>query len=226
MSSLIKNLLLSVLLPTALGFLAVIPIINSQNGYVAGYIFLPLFLLVVFASFGLFIGGLIATGIKGKPGLWVLLSSIMLLGGFLGTAMLAKEFEIGSYHEDPMIHYPPPIANKVLFKRSATNDEIERFWTEVVGYPTGEGSHWTRPGIEVVMRTAAEDGHEVVTFAFRPNATEDQKADIRTRINSYPPAYQYFENVPTAVVEPQPSLSSINVVTKKAIVTDSTNSNR
>jgi hypothetical protein len=69
-SRLVRNLLLSILLPLGLGILAILPVINRDNGYLAGFVFLPLFILVLLGSAGLFVAGLVAMGMKRTPGLW------------------------------------------------------------------------------------------------------------------------------------------------------------
>ena len=224
MNPIYKKLLITALWSLGLGALAIVPVIHSDNGYVAGYVFFPILLLIGAAALLLFIGGLITVTKPAGP--FLLLFAFLLPVGFFAGGFVAKTFELGAYREQPMFHFPPPIANKVLFKKEATHDEIERLWTHIIGYPTGETSSWTRPGIEGAARTAAENGHEVVTFSFRPEATEDQKSDIRARINSYPPVFHNFEDVPTATPAASTSPSTVsNVETKKYVVIESANSN-
>ena len=221
MRPIFKNLLITSVCSLALGALANVPVINSANSYVASYPFLLLLILIGIVAVVLFITGLIT--ISESIGPLFLLSAILLPTGFFGGAFIAKALELGAYCGEPMISFPPPVANKVLFKKGATDEEIARFWSHIIGYPTGENSSWTRPGIESAARTPAENGHEVVTFSYRPNATEEQRADIRVRINSYPPVFQYLENVTTAIPIPSPSpLVRPNVKMKK-IIPKSTN---
>lgn len=224
---LFERVLLSVALPLVAGCSLLIPVITSDNGYVAGFVFLPLFFLVSLVAGALFIVGLILTGLKGRAGLWWLPAGPLVFAGFIGLALTAKQFGLGAYREEPMISFPPPIANKVLFKKDATDEEIDKLWTHVLGYPTSETSHRTRPGVQSVARTVAEDGHEVVTFSFFSDATEEQKVDIRKRIQSYPPVFRYLENVPSATPTPLPSMQlNANVKTKKVRILESTNSNQ
>src|SRR5690242_15231875 len=107
-----KNLLLTALGSLGLGALAIVPVVDSDNGYVAGFVFLPLLLLIGIVVFVLFIAGLIT--ITKPAGPFLLLSAVLLPTGFFGGAFVAKTLELGAYREEPMIHFPPPIANKVL----------------------------------------------------------------------------------------------------------------
>ncbi len=66
MKSIHKRLLLTTALSLSVGALAIVPVVNSDNGYVAGYVFLPLLLLVGITAFVLFFAGLL-TIVKG-PG--------------------------------------------------------------------------------------------------------------------------------------------------------------
>jgi hypothetical protein len=125
-----------------------------------------------------------------------------------------------------MVSWPPLVANKVVFKKEATEQDIDFFWTDIVGYPTS-GGRWSRPGIGSVVRTQSEGGHEVVTFSFRPDASEEQKADIRTRIDSYAPVFQYLENVSTAdPVPPSPIPATENSKPKKQGIGSAPNPDR
>lgn len=192
------RVILAVVLPIAVGCLFILPTITSDNGYVAGFVFLPFFILAILLSVGLLLGGLIATGIKGRPGLWWLPAGPLLIVGFLGLAFIAKEFGWGAYREQPMIPFPPPIANRVDFKQNATHEDVEGFWTHVIGYQTdGDGAYF-RPGVQSAVRS----GERTVTFAFRADATDEQKADIRVRISAYSAVERYVENVPSEFADP------------------------
>jgi hypothetical protein len=189
---------LAFILPLVVGCVLLLPVINSDNGYVAGFVFLPLFLLVLLLSIVLFVASLIAIGVKGRPGMWWLPSGPLVFAGFFCLAVVAKQFEIGAYKEDPMVSFPPPIANKAVFKPDATEEEIDRFWTHIIGYPDEQEGMSFRPGI----LAAARSGNRVITFAFRDDVTDKQKNDVRERIKNYEPVFQYLENVSTSSYEP------------------------
>lgn len=79
-------------------------IINSENGYVGGMIFVPLFLLVIIAAIVLFIAGVIGFSLDRKSWGWgLLLSSFLLPASFIASCLVAKYFEIGAYRIQPMI---------------------------------------------------------------------------------------------------------------------------
>ena len=59
MNPIYKKLLITALWSLGLGALAIVPVIHSDNGYVAGYVFFPILLLIGAAALLLFIGGLI-----------------------------------------------------------------------------------------------------------------------------------------------------------------------
>ena len=121
---------------------------------------------------------------------------LALPAGFFGSANTAKLLELGAYREEPMTPIVAPIANKVLFKKDATHDEIERFKTAVISHQ-GVGSRGDN---------GEENGHRVVVFEFWPDASEEQKNEIRERIKNYPPVYQYLENVDTTTPQvPSPA---------------------
>ena len=211
-----KRLFATTILALSVGALAIVPVVNSDNGYVAGYVFFPLLCLIGLAAFILFVAGLV-TIVKG-PGPYLLLASIMLLAGFFGAAFVAKSLELGAYQEQPMRPIAEPIANKVLFKKEASHEEVERFWSHVIGYPTGPTSHWSIPGVGGGFRPGPERGHEVIVFSFRPEATEEEKDVVRERIRNYLPVYQFLENVDTRPTEtPEPDIDNTN--TKKPVKT-------
>ena len=146
-----KRLLITGVASLALGALGIIPVVNSENGYVAGYVYFPLILLIGFGCFVMVLAGLIT--MTRTEGPYLLLAAILLPVGFFGAALVSKSLELGGYREEPMRPITPPIANKVLFKSGASNEEIERFWTHVIGYPTDDrGGHWSRPGVGGAFR--------------------------------------------------------------------------
>ena len=172
----------------------VVPIVTSQNGYVASFVFLPLLFLLAVICLILFIVGIVFLIRENAIGLYVLLAMLVLPAGFFVSAFTAKQLELGAYREEPMIPIVAPIANKVLFKKEATHDEIENFKTQMIGVASrGDNGE--------------ENGHRVVVFEFWPDASEEQKNEIRERIKHYPPVYQYLENVETTPASVKPPAS-------------------
>lgn len=195
-----KRLIITAVASLGVGALAVIPVVNSENGYVAGYVYFPLIFLIGIVCFGMVLAGLIT--ITRTEGPYLLLAAVLLPVGFFGAAFISKSLELGAYREEPMRPITPSVANKVLFKSEASHDEIEQFWTHVIGYPTDDrGGHWSRPGVGGAFRPGPQNGHEVIVFSFTPSATEEEKNDVRERIRNYPPVYQFVENVDTTPAE-------------------------
>src|SRR5688500_1156174 len=110
------------------GALAIVPVVTSDNGYVAGYAFFPLFLLVGLVAFVLFVVGLIR--IKENSGPILLLAAVLLPAGFFGAALISKQLELGAYREDPMVPIVPEASNIVLLKKGTTEEQISAFWNE------------------------------------------------------------------------------------------------
>lgn len=214
-----KLILFTAIASIALGLSAVAIVVNEPNGYIAGFTFFFLFLLITLGSGALIIGGIVTAIINQTRRFapLLVLAAVLLPSSFFVGASVAKQFELGAYRQEPMVTFPPSVANKVLFKKEATHDEIEKFWSHVIGYPTGGSSHWTRPGVAGGARTPAENGHDVVIFSFRPDATGDQKADIRARIKAYSPIYQFLENIDTNPKETPPPVENQDSPPKKEV---------
>ncbi len=189
-----KKLLTTAIASFGLGIVMFMPIVTSQNGYVAGFVFLPLIFLIAVICLVLFVIGFAFLFRENTFGLYVLLAMLLLPTGFFSAAFTAKQLELGAYREEPMRPIVAPIANKVLFKKEATHDEIENFKTQVIG----EASRADK---------GEENGHRVVVFEFWPDASEEQKNEIRERIKNYPPVYQYLENVETTPASIKPPAS-------------------
>jgi hypothetical protein len=201
------RLSITVAVSLGLGILAIIPVVNSSNGYVAGYVYFPLLLLIAISSVILFVVGFAFLLRENTAGLYFLAAMILVPTGFFGSAFIAKHFELGAYREEPMSPIIPTIANKVILKKGATDDDVQKLWREVLSSPVGKTGSDTRPGIQSIGSSQPEEGHEVVLFSFFSNATDEQKGDIRQRIDAYSPVLRYLENVDTTPIEipiPQP----------------------
>src|SRR5688500_9689451 len=102
-----KLLAISSFCAVTVGFAVSTLIINSENGYIGGMVFLPLFLLVILVGFILFIISLVSFGLnKMSLGISLFLSAILLPLSFILSCLIAKYFEIGAYRQQPMIPFP------------------------------------------------------------------------------------------------------------------------
>ena len=101
-----KLLGVSAFCASAIGFAASTLIINSENGYIGSMVFFPIFLLVSFAGFILFIISLISFTLnKMNLGICLLSSAFLLPVSFISSCLIAKYFEIGAYRQEPMISF-------------------------------------------------------------------------------------------------------------------------
>ena|SRR5437867_8629338 len=84
----------------------------------------------------------------------------------------------------------------VYFKTDATHDQIEGFWQNVLSYPDPNGrGYYHRPGVGMLGRTPAIEGHEGIAINFFSNATDRERADLRHGIDASPFVFSVLENV-------------------------------
>jgi len=82
-------------------------IASSDNGYVAGYIVLPIFLLLAVVCISLLISSVVFIAkAKFSIALYLLLSVFLVPTFTIGSALAAKHFEIGAYRVEPMKSFP------------------------------------------------------------------------------------------------------------------------
>ena len=212
-----KKLLITIVTSLGFGILAIFPIVNSQNGYVAGYVFLPLMLLISIVCLILFIIGIVFLAKENKVGLYFLLAMILLPTGFIGSGLIAKQLELGAYREDPMVPTIPEVSNIVLLNKGVTNDQINEFWDEVLSTKQPDGGHWPLPGVGGIGRLPARDGYEVIEFSIVIGATDEQRQFVYSRVQSSPIVFKLLENVPTKDYMPTPDLPSNDNRPKKEV---------
>ena len=191
MKAIYKNFIITFLISVAIGCWATSLIVNSDNGYVAGFVFLPLLFLIGVTSFILFIAGCIGFGFNTKSAPWLLLSAVLLPVSFFISAGVAKYLELGAYYQEPVISWSDEAKNIVLFKKGTSDDQIEDFWNKTLSSKSPDGKGYeSLPGIRIVMRVQPQDGHESVSFGFFPDATEKQREYVFSRVKSSPIVYQ------------------------------------
>ena len=156
---------------------------SADNGYIAGYFILPLLILFGIVCVLLLISAILFIAKdKFAIGLYFLLSILLVPAFWLGSASVAKHFEIGAYRIEPMRPIIPPIANKIIFKKGVSSDEVQAFWRDVLSTPHPGGGSMSLPGVQSMSTAMPEDGHEVLLFSFFETATDEQKAAVRDRI--------------------------------------------
>jgi hypothetical protein len=109
-----------------------------------------------------------------------------------GVAM----FGVSCYSTGPEVPIGPDTKHDLLifFKRDATHDQIENFYTEVLRYPSG-GEHYPLPGIKEELRVFPVDGYEAIAVKFFANATQTQREDIKSRVRASSLVHKVMENV-------------------------------
>lgn len=229
MNAVYRNLAISSLVSIGFGIGGTMLIVNSANGYVAGFVFLPIFFFLGLVSLILFVVGFICLGLKNKSWTWVLLSAFLLPASFFSTCLTAKHFELGAYRQEPMIPFPEEISNVILFRTGATNEQINEFWDKNVSIEQADGRGYSNlPGVGTMGRNQTHNGHEVIDFSFFPNATEEQKQFVFAKIKSSPLVYQLLENQSmkewNASSETSTPSSNSNVPSEKGVMTGSANS--
>ena len=225
----LNRIILSIFLPIALGCGAILPVVNSENGYVAGYVFFPLFLLIGLATLCLLIAGLIYLVIETKLGGWILLAAFLLPASFISSASIAKYFEIGAYRQEPMISFDDEMSNIILLKEGTNNDQIEDFWHKTLLIEeSDEKGYKHRTGIGTIGRIQSRNGHEAIAFGFFPNATEEQKQIVFEKVKYSPIVYELLENQSVkewnATSENSPPVNS-NVPLKKVVINSANSKN-
>jgi hypothetical protein len=85
----------------------------------------------------------------------------------------------------------------IYFKQGVTNEQIEKFWHEVLSRPDPEGKgHYHREGVGDISRIFPPvQGHEGIAMSFLPDATAEEREAIKRSIRSAPIVYRVLENV-------------------------------
>ena len=204
------------------GSLAIVIVIREPNGYTGSMVFGILLLLIgaitaFLILFGLFV---LATEPNKKIAASFFLAAILLPIGYFSGAMVAQTFQLGAYREEPMISLIPDIGNKVIFKKSVSEEEISRFWNETISTERSDHRGFTMlPGIRGVARVMPENDHEILVLSCFPDATEEQTSYIREKIKASPVVEQYLENIdttppatPTALPDPPNAKENVRII--------------
>jgi len=134
----------------------------------------------------------------GQFGLAMVLS---LLSTFSVGLVVANQ--LGAWNE-PMISFGPdvPASLVVVFQSSSSNSDISSFVDSVIGTPRPSGGHTHLPGLGSVAKISVGT-HDAYALQFMPDATSQQKDEIRRRIAASPIVWRTFENIaPEKIVLP------------------------
>lgn len=80
-----------------------------------------------------------------------------------------------------------------FYKKEATYEQRKYFDENILMKPV-KGGHWVRDGVQTVFGID-KNGYEGFGITFRPNATKEQREDIKKRLEESPIVYKVFENV-------------------------------
>lgn len=225
MNGIYRNFIITFLISLAVGCSATFLIASSENGYVAGFIVLPLFLLFGVASLILLISGFICLGVRSKIAPWLLLSAFLLPASFISSALVAKYFEIGAYYQEPMTPIPSRFSSVVVFKEGTTNDQINDFWNKTMSVERADDRGYDHlPGVRVMGQDKPRNGRETMIFDFFPSATEEQRQFVFSRVKSSPIVYQLLENESLKEQNDIPSPANKTGESKKNKIINSTDS--
>ncbi|MCW5959674.1 MAG: hypothetical protein KIS76_05880 [Pyrinomonadaceae bacterium] len=191
----LKKFFLTFLISFGIGSGAILLVASSDNGYVAGFVFLPLFILISFLSLLSVVVGFILLVKNNKLAPWILLLGVLVPTSFISAGSAAKYFEIGAYREEPMVPFYERVDNVVIFKEGATNEEISEFWNKVLSNERKDGRGFeSLPGLQTKTTIRSRNGREAMAFGFFQNATDEQKHFIFDRVRSSPVVYQLLVN--------------------------------
>jgi hypothetical protein len=99
------------------------------------------------------------------------------------------------------IIYAKPADLLIHVVPSATRQQVETIWSEVVGTPSPSGTgHWTLPGIQTVSRADGE-GEVRLRVGFVPGTSEERRAEIVARVLASPLVARTSDVPPTHGVD-------------------------
>ena len=83
----------------------------------------------------------------------------------------------------------------IYFKFAVTEEQIVTFWHEVLSRTRADGKgDDPRPGLGLIRRESAVQGHEGISLSFFTNATQAQRDDFEREVKSSPLVYKVLKN--------------------------------
>jgi hypothetical protein len=186
------------LVSVGLGFTGAKILANETVGYLAGYTWFGLMLIGVPLVLSLLVIGAILSFIPRTrwPGALAIIAATLIMASSFASFKILDAFGQVLYKHEQMVPIGPDAKHElvIFFKPGTTHDQIERFWAEVLSYPT-QGGHWTRPGISGILRLFPIQGYEAVGVTFFPNATQAQREEIKSKVHASPIVYKVMEDM-------------------------------
>ena len=83
----------------------------------------------------------------------------------------------------------------IYFKLGVTEEQVDTFWKEVLSKWRPDGKGYDHgPGVGMIGRESAVQGHEGISLSFFPNATQAQRDDLEREVTSSPIVYRVLKN--------------------------------
>jgi hypothetical protein len=80
-----------------------------------------------------------------------------------------------------------------FFKKDSSRQARDSFYETVLNKPV-PGGYWPRDGVQATFGID-QSGYEGFGIIFRPEATHEQREDIKERLTESPIVYKVYENV-------------------------------
>ena len=185
----------------ALGLACAVRVAKETSGYVAAYTWFFLLILVGLITIGLLLLSL-AFIIRGNArwvGLGFVASSVLLPVSYLVGVKAFERVGWSHYVHEQMIRSGPDVQT-IIHKKSATDEQIAKFWEEGVSRPDPRGGHWPLDGVAGMTRLNIQ-GHVATAIDLRADISQGQRDEIMSAINSSPIVYKVMEDVIPSEIE-------------------------
>jgi hypothetical protein len=83
----------------------------------------------------------------------------------------------------------------IFFKREATHDQIENFYSDVLSYSTWCGNRDTLPAIKEYLRIFPVDGYEAIALKLFPSETQAERDTVKSKVRASPLVHKVIEDV-------------------------------
>jgi hypothetical protein len=119
----------------------------------------------------------------GRPFSQIALLSLALV--FVGCYSTGPEVPIGPDTKHDLV---------IFFKRDATHDQIENFYTGDLSY-SWCGDRYPLPAISEYLRLFPVDGYEAIALKFFRNASQADRDTVKSRVRASALVHKVFQDV-------------------------------
>ena len=90
----------------------------------------------------------------------------------------------------------------IYLKLGVTEEQIATFWHEILSRRRADGKgDDARPGLGMIGRESAVQGHEAISLSFFRNAPQAQRDDFEREVRSSPIVYKILKNTAPITVK-------------------------